>query len=165
MTFTIVLFSEQYIEGYCAAVESVAQEGKNLAFLERPALEMSREFVVGNLREGDPHFIALVDGGVVGWCDIGSLHWPAHVGVLGMGVLASHRGQGIGTALIQAALEKARNIGLPRVELTVSEENARAKTLYEKFGFVVEGIHRNAIKIGEKYENHLIMAVLFQETA
>ena len=167
MTFTIVPISEQHIEGYCAAVDSVAREGKYLAFLEGPALEMSREFVLGNLREGHPHFVALIDGGVVGWCDIGSLHRPvfSHAGVLGMGVLASHRSQGIGKALIQAALEKARNIGLTRVELTVREENNRAKALYEKSGFIVEGIHRNAVKIGEKYENHLSMAVLFQETA
>ncbi len=82
-----------------------------------------------------------------------------------MGVLASHRSQGIGKALIGVALEKARNIGLTRVELTVREENIRAKALYEKFGFFVEGIHRNAVKIGEKYENHLSMAVLFQEPA
>ncbi len=82
-----------------------------------------------------------------------------------MGVLVSHRSQGIGKALIQAALEKARDIGLTRVELTVREENIRAKALYEKFGFVIEGFHRNAVKIGEKYENHLSMAVLFQEIA
>ena len=165
MTFTISPISEQHIEGYWAAVDSVAREGKYLAFLAGPAFKMSRDFVLGNLREDRPHFVALADGDIVGWCDISSLHRPVflHAGVLGIGVLAAYRNQGIGTALMQAALEKARNIGLTRVELTVRENNLQAKALYEKFGFVVEGIHRNAVKIGGQYENHLSMAALFDE--
>lgn len=48
-----------------------------------------------------------------------------------MGVLLEFRGQGVGKALILAAIEKAKATGLTRIELVVREENMRAITLYE----------------------------------
>ncbi len=165
MIFSIVPITEQHIEGFNAAVDSVAREGKYLTFIEGPNLERSRAFVLGNIRADRPHFVAVAKGAVVGWCDICSLQRDVfeHAGVLGMGVIATHRGKGIGKALLQAALEKAQTIGLTRVQLTVREGNLRAIALYEKHGFLLEGVHRNAIKIGTKYENHLSMAILFQD--
>jgi RimJ/RimL family protein N-acetyltransferase len=163
MGWAVVPIAEEHIEGFCAAVDSVAREREYLAFLEGPPLEMSCAFVLRNLHEGRPHFVAVEGGRVVGWCDISSLDRPvlAHSGVLGMGVVASHRGQGIGEALIRAALERARAVGLTRVELTVREGNSRARALYEEVGFAIEGVKRNAVKVGERYENHVCMAILF----
>jgi GNAT superfamily N-acetyltransferase len=42
-----------------------------------------------------------------------------------MGVLSEFRGHGVAKALIVAAIEKAKAIGLTRVELMVREENKR----------------------------------------
>jgi ribosomal protein S18 acetylase RimI-like enzyme len=58
-----------------------------------------------------------------------------------MGVLSEFQGQGVGKALIVAAIEKAKEIGLTRIELVVREENARAIALYKHVGFVVEGLN------------------------
>lgn len=134
-----------------------------MAFLEGPPIEMSRAFVLKNIIEDRPHFVALCNDKVVGWCDIASLERPVflHSGRLGIGILSEYRGQGIGEALIRAALEKAKQIGLTRVELTVREGNKRAIALYEKMGFFIEGLHRNAVRVDNKYENHISMAVLF----
>ncbi len=159
MNYLIEEITEKYIEGFHSAVDSVAKERKYLAFLEGPPIGMSEEFVLTNIRENRPHYIALVDDKVIGWCDITSLNRPvySHVGVLGMGILANFRGHGIGGALMQAALNKAQLIGLSRIELKVRENNKVAIGLYQKFGFVVEGLHRNAVKIGEDYENQISM--------
>ena len=121
--YQILPITEDHIEGFRAAVDSVAREHKYLAFLEGPPLEMARSFVLENIQGNWPHFVALVEGKVVGWCDITSLHRHAfaHSGSLGIGVLAPYRGQGIGVALIRAALNKAKEIGLTRIELTVPE--------------------------------------------
>ncbi len=125
---------------------------------------MARSFVLENIQDDWPHFVAIVEESVVGWCDITSLHRQAfaHAGSLGIGVLTSYRGQGIGVALIQAALNKAQAIGLTRIELTVRENNKRAIALYEKQGFLIEGLHRNAVRIGTKYENQISMALLYE---
>lgn len=61
---------------------------------------------------------------------------------------------------MRAAIEKARHRGLTRIELTVREHNKPAIALYEKLGFTVEGLHRNAVRIDDEYENHISMALL-----
>jgi ribosomal protein S18 acetylase RimI-like enzyme len=162
--YDILPITEDHIESFCAAIGSVARERKYLAFLDTPALESSREFVLDNLNGDWPHFVAMSDGKVVGWCDISALDRPvfAHSGTLGMGVLAPYRGQGIGEALMRHALEKAKRLGLTRVQLHVREHNQAAIALYKKFGFVVEGLHRNAIRIDNEYENDISMALLFE---
>ncbi|HEY6863710.1 MAG TPA: GNAT family N-acetyltransferase [Burkholderiales bacterium] len=165
MTWRVVPMEEQHIEGYRSALDSVARERKYLAFLEAPPVEAVTVFVLGNLRANRPHFVAVDGGEVVGWCDISSLERPAfaHSGMLGMGVLASHRGRGIGRELLRATLENAHEMGLTRVELTVREPNARARELYEKAGFAVEGLKRNAVRVDGRYENLVCMAILFHE--
>jgi GNAT superfamily N-acetyltransferase len=47
----------------------------------------------------------------------------------------SARGRGVGAALVEAALERARIRGCRRIELDVNEANAPAVSLYERFGF------------------------------
>ena len=162
--YQIMLITEEHIESFRSAVGSVAREHKYLAFLDEPSLEMSRAFVLENLQGNWPHFVAINEGKVVGWCDITSLHRPvfAHSGALGIGVLAPHRGQGIGEALMRKAIAKAKALGLTRIELTVRENNKPAISLYEKLDFVAEGLHRNAVRIGTEYENQISMALLFE---
>jgi ribosomal protein S18 acetylase RimI-like enzyme len=161
--YEIVAITEDHIESFCSAVGSVAREGKYLSFLDAPPLEMAREFVLANIKGNRPHFVSVAEGNVIGWCDIAALHRLvfAHCGTLGIGVLARYRGQGIGNALILKALENAKARGLTRIELTVRENNKSAISLYTKHGFVIEGLHRNAVRIGTEYENHISMALLF----
>lgn len=161
--FNIVPITEAHIEGFWSAVDSVSRERKYLAFLEGPPINTTRDFVLNNINGNWPQVVAMSDGELVGWCDITALDRPvfAHIGSLGLGVLASYRGKGVGKALISAALQKARAKGLTRIELTVRENNKAAIALYKKFGFVAEGIHINGVCIDGRYENHIFMALLF----
>ena len=45
------------------------------------------------------------------------------------------RGTGVGAALVEAALDRARERGCRRIELDVDESNAAARALYARFGF------------------------------
>lgn len=45
------------------------------------------------------------------------------------------RGRGVGELLTRAVLDRARELGLPRVVLSVADDNARAARLYERLGF------------------------------
>ncbi|MEM7613494.1 MAG: GNAT family N-acetyltransferase [Pseudomonadota bacterium] len=49
------------------------------------------------------------------------------------------RGQGVGTALLDAIKAKARTLGCTSVRLDVIDTNPRARALYERQGFVAEG--------------------------
>jgi ribosomal protein S18 acetylase RimI-like enzyme len=49
------------------------------------------------------------------------------------------RGRGVGSALVAAAIDKARGEGLHKLSLEVFAHNDAAIGLYRKFGFVEEG--------------------------
>lgn len=164
MKYEILPIQEIHIQDFWSAVDSVAREHKYLAFLEGPPIHLTREFVLEQINNDWPQFVAIHEGKVIGWCDISSLDRPvfAHIGSLGMGVLAAYRGKGIGRALIDASLQKAKLKGLTRIELTVRENNKLAISLYKKFGFVSEGVHKDAVCIDGHYENHVFMALLWR---
>lgn len=164
MPSRIVPIAEAHIAGFHAVLDSVARERRYLLFLEAPSLENCTAFVKANIREGRVGLVALVDEQVVGWCDILPIprHSTRHVGVVGLGVLKDFRGRGIGPALLQAALDKARAAGMTRIELDVREDNLPAIALYERFGFQREGLKRRAVRVDGKYGNLIGMALLFQ---
>jgi ribosomal protein S18 acetylase RimI-like enzyme len=53
-----------------------------------------------------------------------------------LAVLSTHRGRGIGQALLAAAEDMARSKGFGKLTLEVQEDNLPARRLYERFGFV-----------------------------
>jgi putative acetyltransferase len=62
------------------------------------------------------------------------------VGQLGMAVRDDWQGKGVGTALMQAAIDLADKwLNLSRLELEVYTDNEPAVRLYQKFGFEIEG--------------------------
>ena len=162
MDLQILPIEEEHIEGFRSVLDAVAKERRYLAFLEAPSLEETRGFVRRNISKGYPQVVALLDEKVVGWCDILPIDRPAmsHGGVLGVGVLREHRGRGIGTALIRAAIEKAEAAGLSRIELTVRERNVGAIALYERLGFIQEGTKRKAVRVDGAYEDLICMGRL-----
>ena len=60
-------------------------------------------------------------------------------GEIGMAVAREWRGSGVGSALLAAAIEWARDRGLHKLSLGVFAHNTAAIELYRKFGFVEEG--------------------------
>lgn len=67
----------------------------------------------------------------------------AHAMAIGLGIRDDWQGRGVGTRLMQAAIDLADNwLGALRLELTVYCDNERAIALYRKFGFDIEGTHR-----------------------
>jgi putative acetyltransferase len=126
--------------------------------LPLPSAETWRQRI-SEPREGLFSLVACVEDEVVGEI---SLHttptrWRMrHVGSIGMAVRDDWQGKGVGTALMEAALDLADNwLNLTRVELTVYVDNTPAIALYEKFGFEVEGTHRRmAFRNGEYVDGY-----------
>lgn len=167
MNYPIQAITEQHIDGFAEAFDSIARELRYLAFIQAPPKAVTEAFIRHKIAESWPHFVALDGEKVIGWCDVGSLNRPVfeHAGVLGMGIINGYRGKGIGRRLLNTTLQAAKERGLSRVELTVREQNTIAIQLYESVGFFKEGRHINAVKINGNYENHLSMALLIPENA
>ena len=160
----IVPIGPEHIESFHRTLDAVARERRYLALLEAPPIEQFRPFVEDVIRQGHPQFAALSDGEVVGWCDVLPRGRPiySHSGVLGMGLLPPLRGQGIGKRLLRQTVDAARARGLTRIELTVREDNPGAIALYTGMGFVAEGLMRNAFRVDGRYQNLMMMALLFE---
>ncbi|MBB3566586.1 GNAT family N-acetyltransferase [Rhizobium sp. BK491] len=152
--------SAEHIEGFHRALDTVAREREYLSLLEAFPLEETRIFVLSMIEKGNPQFVALDDGKVIGWCDISRHGFPshAHAGRLGMGIIPAYRGRGLGRRLIETTLRAARDAGMARVELSVHADNDRAIALYEKVGFVREGLARNSVCIDGRYKDAIHMA-------
>jgi ribosomal protein S18 acetylase RimI-like enzyme len=155
MNWQVVPIERRHVAGFREVLDGVARERRYLAFLEAPPLPRMRRFVLDGLRAGIPQFVAVDQGRVVGWCDVvpKSHETLRHSGTLGMGVAASHRGIGVGTALLRATLDGAFARGLARIELVVRADNEPAIELYRRHGFEVEGRLRRYIVVdGEAWE-------------
>lgn len=60
---------------------------------------------------------------------------PRYGAIQNIGITPSHRGRGLGTALISAALHGFQQVGLARAYLEVTVQNDRAVQLYKRLGF------------------------------
>lgn len=83
------------------------------------------------------YFVAEVGGELVGYCGLMVVATTADIQTIG--VLPGYEGRGIGTTMLTEMLAEARRRGARETLLEVREDNARARALYERFGF--EHIH------------------------
>lgn len=71
-----------------------------------------------------------------------------------------HRGKGIAGLLLKEVITRVKNIpDIEQINLTVIDNNDRAKALYEKYGFTTFASEKNAIKWKGKYftENQMVL--------
>ena len=73
-------------------------------------------------------------------------------------VAADARRQGVGWALLEAAVEWARGAGIRKLELHVFPWNEPAIQLYETFGFEREGYRKAHYQRGNETVDALLMA-------
>lgn len=85
----------------------------------------------------------------------------SHVANVGIGILESHHSQGIANQLVIELIEHAKKHELRRIEGHIAQSNSKSIALATKFGFVREGIKRNAIKINDTYEDEYLMVLEF----
>jgi len=94
-------------------------------------------------RPGDTVMIALVDGFPVGaaWYRLFKSSRPGYGFVdektpeLAIAVVPNARGRGVGSAMLDALLDRARASGYPAVSLSVDRRNGGAIHVYEQHGF------------------------------
>ena len=77
---------------------------------------------------------------------------------VGVGVLAAHSGCGIGAALMQEMEAFALRRRMRRLELTVMAPNTRAHALYERLGYVSEGVKRDSLFVDGGFVDEVMMA-------
>lgn len=149
-----------FIESFYSTLSFVAHERIYIEMTEPPPLDQVRNFQMSLISKDGPIYYALDGDKVVGWGDVFPQDNPRqkHRGSLGMGLLPEYRGKGIGSALLENVIKKAKQFGLEKIELHVYTTNEPAITLYRKFGFTQEGTIKKYRKLDGEYFDCLAMA-------
>ncbi|MDA8441598.1 MAG: GNAT family protein [Peptococcaceae bacterium] len=118
---------------------------------------------ISQFKLGEKAYIVAVDQDkVVGFILLvrGGLHSVRHTCDLGMSLLPEYREKGIGSRLLQAAIDWTRQHGMDKIYCSTFNTNHRAVRLYEKFGFEREGVRRKQYKIAGEYVDQILFGKL-----
>lgn len=127
------------------------------------SLEAEQEYIEkNNIMENSTIIIATIDDTIISIASINSnqKERTKHNGTLGISILKKYWGIGLGSEIMNYMINWAKeNQITKRIELLVREDNYKAISLYEKFGFEREGLHRKDICVDGIYYNTIIMAL------
>ena len=90
----------------------------------------------------------------------------SHVGELGISCAKEYRGEGVGSLLMQLVIDEAIHAiaQLEIVTLWVFADNALARQMYKKFGFIEFGILPNGVKRRGKVNDNIQMYKVLRES-
>jgi putative acetyltransferase len=129
--------------------------------IPHPSMAMWQERAA--VKPGRRHLVACLDEEVVGHLALDIMENPrrGHVATFGIGVSAEKHGRGVGSALMREMVNLCDNwLRIERIELTVFVDNAPALTLYQKFGFEIEGTgKRFALRNGEYVDAYFMARI------
>jgi RimJ/RimL family protein N-acetyltransferase len=111
-----------------------AVAGERDGIATEPPVDVEARAASWNL---DGSLLAVSGGTIVGMIHVDRSRFGS--GEIGMAVARDWRGRGVGSALLAAAVDWAREQGLHKLSLSVFPHNEAAIALYRKFGFVEEG--------------------------
>ena len=141
MTVVVRPATEADLDAVVEQYAAVAAEGRWIGG-EAPVDKLARRAAFeSSIRRDDAQIVVADDHGeIVGHLWIGLAAYG--VADVGMMVAADARGQGVGSALLAAAVDWARGVGAHKIALQVWPHNEAALALYRKFGFEQEGYLR-----------------------
>ena len=146
--------------GIWHCIDNAVTEGW-FTFVDPPSLDSVRSSILTD----SICFIAESNTEIVGWCDIAPINQTGyrHAGTLGMALLPDFRNKGLGQKILDITITAALKANLSRIELQLLASNKRALALYERTGFVREGLKRSARVLGDENADILLMALLTTE--
>lgn len=126
---------------------------------EKRTVEERRAWLVSR-DERHPVLVATRDGIVLGWASLNVFNpRPAyrHVADFSVYVGREARGQGVGSALLEAVIERARELGYHKLVLAAFPFNEAGLALYRRFGFREVGIYKEQGVLDGQWVDTIIM--------
>lgn len=121
-----------------ALFAAVAEERDGIA--AEPPVDVERRAALINT---EATIVAEARGRIIGQISVEPFFGS---GDIGMFVARDWRGKGVGSALLEASIDWARDHGLHKLCLSVFPHNAAAISMYRKYGFEDEGRRRKHIR-------------------
>jgi RimJ/RimL family protein N-acetyltransferase len=149
--------------GLARLISDVRREGRWLVTPPSAVSQPSEDFFIGEMIRGEDGLalVAEADGEAIGnvLISIERNVVSSHVGTLSIVVADGWRDVGIGSVMVRAAQAWTVERGLLKVALAVFPDNERAIAVYERAGFVQEGLRRRQYRAdGGVLRDELLMA-------
>ncbi|TDR23588.1 ribosomal protein S18 acetylase RimI-like enzyme [Marinicella litoralis] len=115
------------------------------ALRENPALPLSKEYLMAFASiDEDPNnelIVVELEAQIIGMLQLTFIPYLTHQGtwrclIEGVRIHRQHRGQGVGQALFQWAIDRAKHRGCQLAQLTSDKQRPDAIRFYESLGFV-----------------------------
>ncbi len=145
--------AKEYLDFFKAVTSESDNLASNIAEVEKLSVDDERSFIKG-MNESASFSIAAFDGDrIIGSCDIriAVRERLKHRAEMGIAVRKEYWGKGVAQSLLEKAIVEAAKRGVLKIQLTVREDNIRAKRLYIKNGFKLVGSDRMLFLIDGKY--------------
>ena len=145
-------------------LNTVGGESNNLLF-SKNEFELTEEQERAHIDKvnSDPNILMIVgtvNGTIISAAQI---HSPvrkkiAHNSEVCISVRKEYWGKGVGTAIMGELIRHARERGTIRnISLGVKASNSNAIALYEKYGFVKIGVHKDYFNVDGNYDDEILM--------
>jgi ribosomal protein S18 acetylase RimI-like enzyme len=138
--------------GYADVISNEFLQGLSTGLSQRTLRWQAQ--ILGAEAEGRFVLVGEVDGEVAGWLNGGPCRdagpdEPSLGEVYGCYVDPAHWRQGVGSALMAAALERLAQAGYRQAVLWVLADNPRARAFYEHHGWLADGANKTFEVAGE----------------
>lgn len=139
--------------------------GRWLHWPRQQTLEATREFVRDACDENERGLglrLAIESEGMIaGVVGLGAIDRLNRAGRVGYWLAAEHEGKGMATRSVRSLVTHGfDDWGLHRIEIRAAVENLRSRAIPERLGFTLEGVARDALRVGERYEDAALYSVL-----
>jgi ribosomal-protein-serine acetyltransferase len=154
------------------ADELYAVINANRAYLARwmpwapsQTLEGTLEFIRWSRRQfadnGGFQLAIVDDGRIVGVLGFHHVDWQNRCTSIGYWIAEAAQGRGTVSEAVRVLLEHGFGVWkLNRIEIRVGVGNARSRAIPARLGFTEEGILRQAERVGDRYVDHEVFAML-----
>ncbi|MDE5412177.1 GNAT family N-acetyltransferase [Alkalihalobacillus sp. MEB203] len=150
-------------KGIVHAVSEIVSEG---TFLQKESVRTDKEekqFIHEMQENGNMYVVVDINGKISGLARVirSSLEMKKHTGLFRTWLTTDAQGKGIGKKLMAYTLNWCQKEQLHKLCLTVFSSNQIAVDLYEKAGFVVEGVQKEQVCLKGTYDDEVLMAYFF----
>jgi ribosomal-protein-serine acetyltransferase len=160
------LFEESDAEElYAVVLENREYLSRWMPWAPKQTPENTLEFIRTSRRqlgENQGFQAAIVeDGRIVGTIGFHRVDWENLSTSIGYWIAESAQGRGNATRAVAALVDHAFRVWkLNRVEIQAAVDNERSRAIPRRLGFVEEGVLRQVERVGDRFVDHVVYAML-----
>ncbi|KHF41783.1 GNAT family N-acetyltransferase [Halalkalibacter okhensis] len=145
------------------SVTSIINQGTYIQKERVRTIQEEEAFIKEMKEAGNMYIVIEVNGAARGIARVlrGELQMKHHTGLFRTWLHEEAQGKGIGKKVMEYTLAWCKREQLHKLCLTVFSSNKVATHLYEKAGFVIEGIQKEQAYLNGTYDDEIWMAYFF----